>query len=103
MRRPKNIPMHALPTVSLKEAATFWNMGYRKWKRLDESELVKYVRRFQNEREWRYVLVDILHAAFPEANNHTIHAIAVDYMQDRWRARIEASRAQRSGGEKNET
>ncbi len=100
MHRVKHIGLHALPTVSIKQAAAFWNMGSEKWKRTLMEDLSRAgVRCFRNEHEWRFVLVDIIHVAFPDAKEISIHMMALQYLETRWQARIDARRASRSRGD----
>ncbi|MFC1714818.1 hypothetical protein ACFL6S_14215 [Candidatus Poribacteria bacterium] len=99
MSRQKHIGIWNLPTVSRKEAAAFWNMGVSKWLKRYRDDLGVNIRSFMNLHQWRYVLVDVLHAAFPEASNHTIHMMALQYLETRRQARIDANHASKSRGD----
>lgn len=67
-----------LPTVSGREAAAIFGVCYKTFKKSLDLYLHRHLR-FTNTNGGfakRFVLVDVLTAAYPEASRHTIHMMA---------------------------
>lgn len=68
------------PTISLKEAAILYNTGIEHFRLIFRRELSKTVRFFRNRHGYRLLLTDVMRAAFPEADDYTIHMMALDFV-----------------------
>jgi len=66
------------PTVTMRAAAAILMMS---WPRLRKrwDTLSKHIRWVENRKGRRLLLVDVLRCAYPEASEHTIHVLAMDY------------------------
>ena len=60
-----------LPHISRREAAGFWGVGILKWTEMLNRGRYGKIRSFKNQRETRYVLIDVIEAAFPAADDKT--------------------------------
>ena len=81
------------PTISLKEAATLYNKDIEKFRVFFRQELSETIRFFRNRHGYRLLLTDVMHAAFPEADNHAIHMMSLDFV-----CRLRISRRIKYGG-----
>lgn len=81
------------PTITLKEAAILFNIGLPKFRVLFRKKLANVVRYFKDRNGYKLLLIDIMRAAFPEADDHTIHMMSLDFL-----CRLRISRRIKYGG-----
>ena len=80
-------------TISLREAATLYNMDAVKFRVYFKQELSETIRFFRNRHGYQLLLTDVMRAAYPEADNYAIHMMSLDYV-----CRLRISRRIKYGG-----
>lgn len=78
-----------LPHISRREAAAFWGLGIPKWTAMLNRGRYGEIRSFKNQLGTRYVLIDVIEAAFPEADDRTRYMIAYHYLKDAKMRRVQ--------------
>ena len=78
MKREDDRTIYDQPTVTIKAAGAILMMGKERLQKRWES-LSWHIRWVNTRRGRRLLLVDVLRCAYPEASEHTIHMMALEY------------------------
>ena len=78
MKRGDDRTIYDQPTVTMRAAAAILMMGKERLLHRWES-LSQHIRWVNNRAGRRLLLVDVLRSAYPEASEHTIHIMALEY------------------------
>lgn len=84
--------IHDLPTISAYEARYFFGCGTEHFRKRFAECLYTEIRHVDIRKGKVFVLVDVIKSAFPEADNYTVHKIAVEYLQKRGAQRKKGGR-----------
>jgi hypothetical protein len=88
-------------TVTIREASTFFRMGYQRFAERFDKEFHTKIRSVKLiSRGRRLLLTDVVKVAFPEADKFTVHVIAYDWLMSTHRRNAQRVRAYLKRGEK---
>ena len=68
------------PTATTREAAFIFNMNYERFFVEFRNHMQDRIRWFDSSTGRRYLLIDVVRGAFPEASDQTAHYLAMQYI-----------------------
>ena len=80
IRRGRDKDILDLPMLSAREAGLIFRYGHNTFRKNFKEVLHKEIRHIRYGHGYRYLLVDVLRSAFPDAGDQTIHMMALEYI-----------------------